>query len=605
MANLTNSNKLIWKFAQIESDISDIKESLPADWVGEWVITLWINDEWIGDFNVNQKTNKSINFIINRNTVWLWNVNNTSDMDKPVSTAQQAALDLKADKSELASVYKYKGSVPTYNDLPSSDQTVWDVYNVEDTWKNYAWDWTKWDDLGGIIDLSNYYNKTEVDNLLDQKADASDIPTVNDWTLDIQLNWTSVETFSANSANNKTANIEVTKSTVWLWNVDNTSDADKPISTATQAALDLKADKTELPTVNDARITVQKNSVSVDSFTLNQNTDNTINITVDKTDVGLGNVDNTSDADKPISTATQAALDLKADKTELPTVNDASVTVKQWTATKWTFTLNQAGDVTIQLDEWSEWDIKYSDFEFSMIAQSPDWEAIVGQMLSWLLNINRDITLLPHDDLKAWMQYLVRVTNTDTSDHDIIFYSESYTVEAWETKSFVFLATDVSTLELQECSWWGGWQTPNNWALTIADKWWNTLWTFTADQASNTSIVVGNMSYEDFNSVNDTTSSNIPLQLTGEVTPTQNFTLQAWVYKEWMTYVMRIYSWANPYTMSLWNGLTNPFNVDLTLTPDWVDQFVFLAINNTFELQPQLLTRADVEQILRDYNLIP
>lgn len=35
-------------------------------------------------------------------------------------------------------------------------------------------------------------------------------------------------------------------------------------------------------------------------------------ITLDKTDIGLGNVDNTSDADKPISTAQQNALDLKA-----------------------------------------------------------------------------------------------------------------------------------------------------------------------------------------------------------------------------------------------------------------------------------------------------
>jgi len=34
-------------------------------------------------------------------------------------------------------------------------------------------------------------------------------------------------------------------------------------------------------------------------------------------DIGLGNVDNTSDVDKPISTATQEALDLKADKTSL------------------------------------------------------------------------------------------------------------------------------------------------------------------------------------------------------------------------------------------------------------------------------------------------
>lgn len=36
---------------------------------------------------------------------------------------------------------------------------------------------------------------------------------------------------------------------------------------------------------------------------------------VTKTQVGLGNVDNTSDVDKPISTATQAALDLKVPRT--------------------------------------------------------------------------------------------------------------------------------------------------------------------------------------------------------------------------------------------------------------------------------------------------
>ena len=36
-------------------------------------------------------------------------------------------------------------------------------------------------------------------------------------------------------------------------------------------------------------------------------------VNLDKSDVGLGNVDNTSDLDKPVSTATQAALDLKAD----------------------------------------------------------------------------------------------------------------------------------------------------------------------------------------------------------------------------------------------------------------------------------------------------
>lgn len=40
-------------------------------------------------------------------------------------------------------------------------------------------------------------------------------------------------------------------------------------------------------------------------------------VVLDKSDVGLGNVDNTSDADKPISTATQTALDLKLDASRL------------------------------------------------------------------------------------------------------------------------------------------------------------------------------------------------------------------------------------------------------------------------------------------------
>lgn len=36
-------------------------------------------------------------------------------------------------------------------------------------------------------------------------------------------------------------------------------------------------------------------------------------VVLDKSDIGLSNVDNTSDANKPVSTATQTALDLKAD----------------------------------------------------------------------------------------------------------------------------------------------------------------------------------------------------------------------------------------------------------------------------------------------------
>lgn len=64
----------------------------------------------------------------------------------------------------LATVYKYKGSVETYADLPTSDQQVGDVYNVKqadpdhniEAGDNVAWDGEKWDILAGDTDLSGY-----------------------------------------------------------------------------------------------------------------------------------------------------------------------------------------------------------------------------------------------------------------------------------------------------------------------------------------------------------------------------------------------------------------------------------------------------------------
>lgn len=61
-----------------------------------------------------------------------------------------------------------------------------------------------------------------------------------------------------------------------------------PVSTATQAAIDV---------------------VQADIDAHEARTDNPHTVT--KSQVGLGNVDNTSDANKPISTATQVALDTK------------------------------------------------------------------------------------------------------------------------------------------------------------------------------------------------------------------------------------------------------------------------------------------------------
>lgn len=89
------------------------------------------------------------------------------------------------------------------------------------------------------------------------------------------------------------------KSDVGLGNVDNTSDLNKPISTATQTALDGK-----------------ENSITAGTTSQYWRGDKSWQ-TLDKAAVGLGNVDNTSDASKPVSTAQQTALNLKLNKADV------------------------------------------------------------------------------------------------------------------------------------------------------------------------------------------------------------------------------------------------------------------------------------------------
>lgn len=54
----------------------------------------------------------------------------------------------------VASVFVFKGSVSTQTELPSSDQKVGDVYHVEDTGAEFAWDGTEWQELGTLITVT-------------------------------------------------------------------------------------------------------------------------------------------------------------------------------------------------------------------------------------------------------------------------------------------------------------------------------------------------------------------------------------------------------------------------------------------------------------------
>ena len=82
-----------------------------------------------------------------------------SDVDGKISTA-------------ITSVYKYKGSVATYNDLPSSGQTTGDVWDVQADGMNYAWTGSSWDALGQYVDTSTLWGKSELVAMTTAEIDA-------------------------------------------------------------------------------------------------------------------------------------------------------------------------------------------------------------------------------------------------------------------------------------------------------------------------------------------------------------------------------------------------------------------------------------------------
>jgi len=215
---------------------------------------------------VQDVAGKTGNVVLNKNDVGLNNVDNTSDVNKPVSTATQNALNLKYDASN-----------------PNGYQTSAQVQAIVDT----------------VIDAA----PGTLDTLNELAAALGDDPnfatTITNQINDVQSNLDDHENDAANPHS-------VTKAQVGLGNADNTSDANKPVSTAQQTALNLKYDASNPANyVNAAGASAAAPVQSVAG--------KTGAVALVKADVGLGNVDNTSDLNKPVSTATQNALNLKYD----------------------------------------------------------------------------------------------------------------------------------------------------------------------------------------------------------------------------------------------------------------------------------------------------
>lgn len=81
--------------------------------------------------------------------------------------------------SKVASVFKFKGTKPTFEDLPKTGNVEGDVWHVEADHIEYVWATVdgalspSWEALGGTIDLTGYALKTDLKSLTFKSGDAT------------------------------------------------------------------------------------------------------------------------------------------------------------------------------------------------------------------------------------------------------------------------------------------------------------------------------------------------------------------------------------------------------------------------------------------------
>ena len=171
---------------------------------------------------------------VTKDQVGLGNVDNTSDLDKPISTATQNALDDKQDSLGFTpenitnkstdvnlgtsdSLYPSQKAVKSYVDSSISSATIPDATTLVKGKVKLAGDLSGTADAPTVPGLALKYDASNPAGYVNAAGAASAAPV--------------------QSVNTQTGNVVLGKADVGLGNVDNTSDINKPISTATQTAL--------------------------------------------------------------------------------------------------------------------------------------------------------------------------------------------------------------------------------------------------------------------------------------------------------------------------------------------------------------------------------
>jgi uncharacterized protein (UPF0303 family) len=328
----------------------DGKQPLDADLTA--ISNLSPNDNDLLQRKSGSWTNRSIAQI--KTDLAISNVDNTSDLNKPISTATQSALNAKLDSTVAASSYQpldsdltsIAGITPSNDDIIQRKAGAWtnrsiaqvktdlSISNVDNTS-----DLNKPLSTASINEFSYKVNTNQISAFGYTLVDDIDAPSArttlglgtaatqssnsfqpidSDLTAIAGLSPTNDDFLQRKSGNWENRSIAQVKTDLGVSNVDNTSDLNKPISTVTQSALNNKLDSTLAsasyqPLDSDLTSIAGITPSNDDIIQRKAGAWTSRSLLEYKTDLALNNVDNTSDANKPISTATQSALNNKLD----------------------------------------------------------------------------------------------------------------------------------------------------------------------------------------------------------------------------------------------------------------------------------------------------
>lgn len=226
-------------------------------------------------------------------------INNSKGVANGIATLDQNGL---VPSSQLPSYVDDVIEVSTFSALPNTGESG-KIYITQDTNLTYRWSGTAYVEISQSLALG----ETSSTAYAGDKGKAT-TDKVNRMSNKVTVGPNSVESAADN---------------VKLWYVTHKTSTNEDsqdshtisAATTTQAGVMTAADKTKLNGLKDqAGITADIDAVQTNLETHINNKTNPHEVT--KAQVGLGNVDNTADTDKPISTATQTALDAKFSLTE-------------------------------------------------------------------------------------------------------------------------------------------------------------------------------------------------------------------------------------------------------------------------------------------------